>query len=134
MLQPVYEQVHSSRSDLYLNFNVSERDTNGDLRAYVAITRASHASMDGPLKLKARGMGVQAFSPRLPHSVTEKWYAASHVEYPVAMSKSSHDHIRLLLLVYTCMHSGYYLFFSVLAVCLNVPASLQVRVPHQSTT
>jgi hypothetical protein len=43
------------------------------LQAYVAITRASHAALDGKLNKNALRAGVQAFSPRLPHKVNEKW-------------------------------------------------------------
>jgi hypothetical protein len=48
------------------------------VQAWIAITRASHAALDGSLDMRARRAGVQAFAPRFPHTAKEKWCARPH--------------------------------------------------------
>lgn len=51
----------------------------GDLltvHAWVAITRPQHAALGGVPPARPRAAGVQAFTPRFPHPVTEKWCAS----------------------------------------------------------
>ena len=50
----------------------------GDLltvHAWVAVTRPHHAALGGNAPTRGRTAGVQAFTPRFPHPVTEKWCA-----------------------------------------------------------
>lgn len=70
--------VHITRVSAF----VEEEDDikEGDLltvHVWVAITRPQHAALAGVAPARQPAAGVQAFTPRFPHTVTEKWCAAT---------------------------------------------------------